>query len=145
MFRLRSGNTAAAQIDQRQMHIGSARRDLIPPPHQPRADSLRVLHHLFLVVDEFGTRRLQHRRGDCSDGVVVRTALQAGEDRLVDFRLEIVHCFLAFRVHGSDALPEENDARSRSTESFVRRRADDVAVLERARSNAWVGRMIFIS
>lgn len=45
-----------------------------------------------------------------SDGMVMRSALQGGEDREVDSVLEVVHDLLPLLVHGANTLSVEDEA-----------------------------------
>jgi len=53
---------------------------------------------------------LSERHGDAGDGVVVRAALQGGEDGEVDLVLQVIVDLLALLVHGAEALPVEDEA-----------------------------------
>ena len=74
------------------------------------------------VVAEGRLRRLVQRDRDAGGGVVVRTTLQAGEDRLVD-RGRVL------------AVAHEHRA-ARTAQRLVRRRRDDVGVADRRRVRA---------
>ena len=50
--------------------------------------------------------------------MVVRSALQGGEDGEVDLVLQVIHDLLALLVHGADALTVEDEAGPGGGEGF---------------------------
>jgi len=94
-------------------------------------ERLCVLDDLRLVVLELLCVGLLE--GDCQggDGVVVRTALVAGEDGEVDGTLEVVHdLFPRLEIGASYTLAEEDHGATGTTQGLVGGGCDDVGVLE---------------
>lgn len=118
------------------MHVRAPCSDFVPFLLQPLAQLPRIRHDLLLVLDELWRFGLLHGGGDRSDGVIVRTPLEAGEDRLVYFRLEVVHDRFTLGVARTHPFPEEDDPGSGAAEALVRRGGDYVAVFERTRSHS---------
>lgn len=118
------------------MHVRPPSRYVIPLLQQSPGQPFRIRHDLLLVIHELRRPRLEERGRDGGDRVVVRAPLQRGEHRLVDLALQVVEDLLALRRCRPDALAEEDDAGAGAAQALVRRRADDVAVLERAGGDA---------
>ena len=109
----------AAQVELEEVRVGAAGEDVEPAVDQRLAEHVRVRAHLALVVAE----RLRHRDLEAGrlrgDRVLERTALHPREDRAVD-RLRVL-------------LPAEDEAAARPGERLVRRRGDEVAVVDGVR------------
>ena len=93
-----------------------------PPSCERLGERVRVVADLLLVVAERVGRGDAEARRLRGDRVHQRAALQAGEDRAVD-RLRVL-------------LAAEDEAGARAGERLVRRRGDEVAVLDRVRAGA---------
>ena len=81
----------------------------------PVGQRLGVGDHLLLIGDEFRLHRFEEADGLGRHHVHQRTALRAGEYRLVDRRAVL--------------LLRQNDAGARSAQSLVRGGSDDIGVL----------------
>ena len=79
---------------------------------------------------DIGRARLLERGGERRDGVVVRAALVAGEDSLVDGPLQVVRHVLPLLVDGAHTLAEEDHRATRAAQRLVRSGGDDVGVVE---------------
>ena len=104
------------------MVVRAVRADRVSHVHQRLRQRLRVLLDLHAVLLELGRRHLLQLRRDGRDLVIVRTALQTGEHRVVDLALEVAL-----------VLAEEDHAGARTAQRLVRRRRHNIAVLERVR------------
>jgi hypothetical protein len=120
--------------------VRAACLELVPVLEKLVCKCLRVLDHLLRVFLPVRLRRLQQRRGNTGDGVVVRTTLTRGEHGVVYALLEVLVSLAVFA--------EEDETGSRATERFVsvrslcsamsqrtrldnlRRRRHDIAILE---------------
>ena len=111
-----------AEVDEQDVRVGAAREHVEPALLQRLRERVRVRANGGLVLAEglrggdLEARRLRR------DHVVQRAALHAGEDRAVD-RLRVL-------------LAAEDEARARPGERLVRRRGDEVAVLDGVRVQA---------
>ena len=108
-----------AEVDLEEVRVGTAREEVEPAADQRLREDVGVRPDLLLVRPELlGGRDLEARRL-CGDHVLERAALEAREDRAVD-RLRVL-------------LAAEDEPRARAGKRLVRRRRDDVAVLDRVR------------
>ena len=104
------------------MRVGAAGEDVEAVRHQLVRERVGVRAHLLLVgAERLGGGDLEARRLR-RDHVHQRPALHPREDGAVD-RLRVL-------------LAAEDEARARAGERLVRRRGDDVAVLDRVRMQA---------
>ena len=104
------------QVDEQDVRVGAAREDVETALLQRLRERVRVRANLRLVLAEGLRGRDPEARRLRGDDVVERPALHAGEDRAVD-RLRVL-------------LAAEDEARARPGERLVRRRGDEVAVLD---------------
>ena len=107
------------QVDEQEMRVGASREDVETALLQRLRERVGVRADLPLVVAE-GLRGGDLEAGRLrGDHVVQRPALHPGEDRAVD-RLRVL-------------LAAEDEPRARPGQRLVRRRGDEVAVLDRVR------------
>lgn len=112
------------------MAVGSIGDESVAELLELLLDGLGILQDLFLVLLELGGIDLLEGNSQSSDGVVVRTTLVTGEDRKVDWVLEVVHDLLARLISASDSLAEEDHGSTGSTERLVGRGSDNISVLK---------------
>ena len=80
--------------------------------------------YLCLIFFKFGTQRLAKGNAHTGNGMVVRSTLQSGEERLFDWLFQIVRNGTFGRFLIADAV--ENHARSRATQRLVGGGGDNV-------------------
>ena len=125
-----------AEIDQHHVRVGAVRHKRVAELLELVLQSLGVVNHLLLVLLELGGSSLLEGDSKGGDGVVVGTALVAGEDGEVDPVLQVIERLLAsLGVNGPDALAEEDHGTARATERLVGGGGDDIGVLERRGDN----------
>mmetsp|Transcript_3360 Transcript_3360/g.10545 ORF Transcript_3360/g.10545 Transcript_3360/m.10545 type:complete len:487 (+) Transcript_3360:1887-3347(+) len=129
-------HTLAAEVQQHQVVVGASRHDVEAAALQRAAECLRVLQDLLLVRAELGCLGHLERGGQCGDGVVVRAALQTGEDGEVDALLQVVLGLSPLGIHRTDALAIEDHGPTRPAQGLVRGGRDHVRVLEGRRDDA---------
>ena len=119
-----AGDVLAREIDKHQVVVGAAGRSRRSRgTTSASASDLRVLDHdLLRVLANDGLRRLARGDRDAGGRVVVRAALETGEDGVVDRRGVL--------------LLAEDHAAARTAERLVRRRGDDVGDADRRRMHA---------
>ncbi len=91
------------EVEEQHVVVRAVGRDLVSLGDEPLAERPGVGHHLTLVHLELLRGRHLHGHGDAGDVVVVRAALQAGEDGHVDPVLVVVKDLLPVLVHRLDA------------------------------------------
>ena len=111
-----------AEVDEEEVRVRPAREDVEPALLQRLGERVGVRAHGPLVVAERLRGGDPEARRLRRDDVVQRPALHPGEDRAVE-RLRVL-------------LAAEDEARARPGERLVRRRGDEVAVLDRVRMEA---------
>mmetsp|Transcript_24738 Transcript_24738/g.80923 ORF Transcript_24738/g.80923 Transcript_24738/m.80923 type:complete len:488 (+) Transcript_24738:17-1480(+) len=131
----RAVDAGRLEVDEQQVVVRAARDERVAAFAHRVGEPSRVAEHLLLVLDELWRGRLLERGGEGGDGVVVRPALVAREDGLVDGALELVRDLLPLLVDPLDALPVKDHRASRSAEGLVRGGGDDVRVVEGGRHN----------
>lgn len=126
------------EVNQNQVVVGASRNDgvaeavLLLGFAEAGGEGLGVGEDLALVGAELGGLSLLKRDGQGGNGVVVGTALVAGEDGGVDGGLEVVHLLLALLVGATDAAAEEDHGAARAAEGLVAGGGNDVGVGEGA-------------
>lgn len=132
-------DTMGLQVGQNQVVVGAATDKAVSKTTlalvitKALGKSLGIGKDLRLVGAEVGGLSLLESDRQGSDGVVVGTALVAGEDGGVDGVLKVVHLVnLGLGVLASDTLAEEDERTAGTTETLVAGGGDDVSILEGA-------------
>ena len=132
----RAVDAGRAQVGEHDVVLGAAGDEGVAPLGQAGGEGLGVLQDLSLVGLEVAPLRLVERAREPRDRVVVRAALEAGEDGEVDLVLYVVLDGLPLLVRAAHALAEEDHRAARPAQRLVRRRGDHVGVLKGGRDEA---------
>mmetsp|Transcript_15044 Transcript_15044/g.39547 ORF Transcript_15044/g.39547 Transcript_15044/m.39547 type:complete len:430 (+) Transcript_15044:388-1677(+) len=124
------------EVDEDEVVVGAAADKLVALGLERLGKLGRVAHDLLLILLVLRGGRLLEGGGEGRDGVVVRAALEAREDREVDLILQIVHNLHALLGHRAHALAVENHGTARAAERLVGGGGHDVRVIERRRNAA---------
>ncbi|KAI6753365.1 hypothetical protein HG531_005534 [Fusarium graminearum] len=131
----RAVDTLGLEVHENEVVVGAARDKRVAEVSELVGHGLGVCEDLFLVVLELRCLGLLEGDSEGGDGVVVRTALVAGEDGRVDGALEVVHDLLALLVCASHALAVEDHGAARSAQGLVGGGRDDVRVIKGCSDN----------
>lgn len=120
-----------SQVDEHHVAVGSVRNKLVSETLEFLLAGLGVLDDLLLVFLELRGSCLLEGDGESGNGVVVGTALVAGEDGEVDGAFQVVLDFLSgLGVDTPHALSGEDHGTSGATERLVSGGGDNVSILE---------------
>jgi hypothetical protein len=128
----RAVEPGGTEVDEDEVVVRPARNERLARAEERSRERLRVRDDLRRLGLEFGRGGLLERDGERADRVVVRAALEAGEDGEVDLVLNVLEDRRVSRLlrRGADALALEDHRAARAAERLVRRRRHDVAVWE---------------
>lgn len=118
------------EVDEDEVVLGLAGDDGVAEGLEGGGEGGGVGDDLELVFTEGGGLGLFESYGESGDGVVVGTALVAGEDGGVDGVLEVVKGLVAFLVDGAETLAVEDHGAAGATEGFVGGGGNNVGVVE---------------
>mmetsp|Transcript_47617 Transcript_47617/g.92964 ORF Transcript_47617/g.92964 Transcript_47617/m.92964 type:complete len:216 (-) Transcript_47617:848-1495(-) len=119
------------QIDEDQVVVGTARHERVSAGVEFVRERGGVFEHLLLVVLKFLGVGLFEACGQGTDGVVVRSALEAREHGEVDFLLQIVHDGLSLFGGAFLSLAEKDHGAAGPTERLVGGGGNDVRIGKR--------------
>mmetsp|Transcript_56404 Transcript_56404/g.147018 ORF Transcript_56404/g.147018 Transcript_56404/m.147018 type:complete len:476 (+) Transcript_56404:49-1476(+) len=121
LLQLRAREPMGPQVPEHQVVVSAVAGELVALGLQRLGQGVSVGHHRLGVLLELGRGHLQELRGQATDLVVVRAALEAGEDRHVDALLDVRHLVTVL---------EEDHPSPRAAQGLVRGRGDHIAVRE---------------
>lgn len=132
-------DTVGLQISEDKVVVGAAADNAVSETAfalvvtEALGEGFSVGENLGLIGVEVGSLGLLEGHGESGDGVVVRTALVAGEDGGVDGTFEVVHFVnLGLGVRATDALAEEDESAAGTAQALVAGGGDDVGVGKRS-------------
>mmetsp|Transcript_109442 Transcript_109442/g.274134 ORF Transcript_109442/g.274134 Transcript_109442/m.274134 type:complete len:517 (+) Transcript_109442:95-1645(+) len=121
LLQLRAREPMGPQVPEHQVVVSAVAGELVALGLQRLGQGVSVGHHRLGVLLELGRGHLQELRGQATDLVVVRAALEAGEDRHVDALLDVRHLVTVL---------EEDHPSPRAAQGLVRGRGDHIAMRE---------------
>ena len=126
LLNLGAGEAKVLNVEEAEVVLGAVADELVALGHELLREDLAVGLDLLGVLGPLGGHNLLHLGADGGDLVHVGTALEAGEDGLVDLALEVSGLAVAAN------LAEEDEAGAGAAEGLVGGGGDNVAGLEGA-------------